>query len=265
MQKKLVFFITPLLLFACSPKNQRDAHIETATLAYQQDGKDFEGFIAYPKNAGKKLAAVLVIHDWDGLDDYEKMRAKMLAENGYFAFAMDIYGKGIRAKDHNEAGALSGTYGKDRKLLRSRLETALNILKARKEIDPTKIVVLGYCFGGMAAIESALMGADLKGVVTFHAALGFPTLAADTKNIKEPLLIHHGGADAFVKPEQIKALKSEFDKAKIEYQFIVYDGATHGFTVRANNGHAEHLGMQYDGKADLASWASTLTFLRKVL
>lgn len=259
--KKILTIGAACLLVACGPKeNNASNHIETSAVVYQQDGKDFEGFVAYPKKADKKLAAVLVIHDWDGLDEYEQMRAKMLAENGYFAFAMDMYGKGIRAKDHKEAAELSGAYGKDRKLLRSRLETAMAVLKARKEIDPTKIVVIGYCFGGMAAIESALMGSDLKGVATFHAALSFPTIAADAKNVKAPLLIHHGGADKFISDKDIKTLKSEFDKAKVKYQFIVHDGATHGFTLKTN--HGQHMGMQYDAKGDLASWASLLSFLR---
>lgn len=251
------------VVIACSPKNNgADAHIKSDTLVYKQDGKDFEGFVAYPKKTEKKLAAVLIIHEWNGLGDYAKMRAKKLAENGYFAFAMDMYGKGIRAKDHKEAGELSGAYGKDRTLLRSRLSTALAVLKARPEIDPAKIVVMGYCFGGMAALESALMGADIKGVATFHAALSFPTIAADAKNVKVPILIHHGGADSFIKDADIKLLKKEFDKAKVNYQFIVHDGATHGFTNQGNHGHEEHLGMSYNPKADFASWASLLAFLK---
>lgn len=255
--------VLAILTVACGPKkNGADAHISGESLVYQQDGKDFEGYVAYPKKSDKKLSAVLIIHDWDGLDDYEKMRAKMLAENGYFAFAMDMYGKGIRAKDHKEAAELSGTYGKDRKLLRSRLETALAVLKKRPEIDPAKIVVMGYCFGGMAAIESALMGSDIKGVVTFHAALIFPTIAADAKNIKGPIQIHHGGADSFIKPADIKTLKAEFDKAKVKYEFIVHEGATHGFTLKSNMGHEEHMGMKYDPKGDLSSWASLLAFLK---
>ncbi|MBN8222410.1 MAG: dienelactone hydrolase family protein, partial [Spirochaetes bacterium] len=194
-----------------------------------------------------------------------KMRSKMLAENGYFAFAMDMYGKGIRAKDHKEAGELSGTYGKDRKLMRSRLETALAFLKARPEIDPAKIVVMGYCFGGLAAIETGLMGADVKGIASFHGALAFPTIAADAKNVKAPVLIHHGGADKFIPAKDIQTLKTEFDKAKVKYQFIVHDGAVHGFTNKFNDPiHKEH-GMAYDAKADLASWASFLSFLRTSL
>jgi len=251
---------------ACSPKNTPDAHLKFDSFTYEQDQKSFEGYLALPKAANKKLPAILLIHDWTGLDEYEIMRAKMLAENGYIVFAMDMYGKGIRAKDHKSAGELSGTYAKDRKLLRSRIETSLNLFKARADVDTTKIAVIGYCFGGLAAIEAALMGADIRGVATFHAALSFPTLAIDAKNIKAPLLIHHGGADAFVPEKDIKTLKLEFDKAKVKYQIIVHEGATHGFTLKSNEGHAEHhLGMKYDPKADLASWASLLSFLRQNL
>lgn len=239
--------------------------MKTHSVVYQQDGKDFEGFLALPKNADKKLPAILLIHDWTGLDEYEQMRTKMLAENGYAAFAMDMYGKGVRAKNHKEAGELSGTYGKDRNLLRSRIATALQVLKARPEVDPSRIAVIGYCFGGMAAIEAALMAVDIKGVVTFHAALSFPTLAADAKNVRVPIQIHHGGADKFVTESQLKRLKSEFDKARVAYNLIVYPGVTHGFTLKSNVGHKEHFGMKYDAKADLASWASMLSFLREIL
>lgn len=238
--------------------------MKTESVVYQQDGKDFEGFIALPKKADKKLPAVLVIHEWDGLGDYAKSRAKMLAENGYVAFAMDMYGKGIRAKDHKEAAELSGVYGKDRKLMRSRLEVALQYLKSRSEVDTQKIAIIGYCFGGTSAIEAALAGADVKAIATFHAGLSFPTIAADAKNIKVPLLIHHGGADKFIPEKDVKTLKAELDKAKVKYEFIVHPGATHGFTNKNNKGH-ETMGMSYDAKADLASWASLLSFFRQNL
>lgn len=264
--KKIIMMGSACLILACGPKeNNADRHVVTDTVVYQQDGKDFEGFVAYPKKTDKKLPAVMIIHEWDGLGDYAKMRAKMLAENGYFAFAMDMYGKGVRAKDHKEAAALSGSYGKDRVLMRSRLTTAINYLKARKEIDPAKVAVMGYCFGGLAALESGLMGADFKAIAAFHAALAFPTIAADAKNVKAPVLIHHGGADKFIPPADIQTLKKEFDKAKVQYQFIVHEGAVHGFTNKFNDPiHKEH-GMAYDAKADLASWASLLSFFRQNL
>jgi dienelactone hydrolase len=264
--KKLSLFGFACLLVACTPKkNEASRHLKTSSVVYQQDGKDFEGYIAAPKSANGKLPAILIIHEWDGLGDYIKSRANMLAENGYFAFAMDMYGKGIRAKDHKEAAELSGAYGKDRKLLRSRVETGLAVLKAREEVDPNRIVVIGYCFGGMAAIETALMGADIKGVVTFHAALSFPTIAQDAANVKVPILINHGGADAFIPATDIKALKSAFDKAKVSYKFVVHEGATHGFTNKGHGDSGEHMGMKYNPKGDLASWASLLAFLRQNL
>lgn len=265
MKNRIAFAVLAAFLSACSPKNDPAAHMKTESVTYQQDGKDFEGFLALPKKTDKKLAGVLLIHDWTGLDEYEQMRTKMLAENGYVALAMDMYGKGVRAKNHKEAGELSGTYGKDRKLLRSRIETALQVLKNRPEVDASRIAVIGYCFGGMAAIEAALMAADIKGVVTFHAALVFPTLAADAANIKVPLLIHHGDADKFVPEKDVKTLKTQLDKAKVAYQLVVHPGATHGFTLKSNVGHEEHFGMKYDVKADLESWASMLSFLRKNL
>jgi dienelactone hydrolase len=254
-----------VLSYACTPKNDASQHMKTENIIYEQDGKAFAGFLAYPKKSAQKRPAILLIHDWTGLDEYEEMRAKMLAENGYVVLAMDMYGKGIRAANHKQAAELSGIYGRDRKLLRSRIATALQVLKARPEVDPTRVAVIGYCFGGMAAIEAALMGADIRAVVTFHAALSFPTLSADAPNVKVPILIHHGGADKFVPEKDVKALKAAFDKAQVKYQIVVHEGATHGFTLKSNQGHEEHFGMKYDAKADLTSWASMLSFLRENL
>ncbi|GAB4436512.1 MAG: dienelactone hydrolase family protein [Turneriella sp.] len=265
MTKRIIVLGALVLTGACSPKNSAEAHLKTTNVVYQQDGKGYEGFLALPKKSDRQLPAVLLIHDWTGLDEYEQMRARMLAENGYVAFAMDMYGKGIRAANHKEAGELSGTYGKDRKLLRSRIATALQVLKARPEVDPSRIAVIGYCFGGMAAIEAALMSAEIRGVVTFHAVLSFPTLTAEAKNVKVPVLIHHGSADKFVPEKDIRALKTTFDKAGVKYEFVVHQGATHGFTLKSNVGHEEHFGMKYDARADLASWASMLTFLMQNL
>lgn len=265
MQQHLSVLFLLAFLSACAPKNGAEAHIRTDRLVYQQDGQDFEGFLALPKKSEKKLPGVLIIHDWTGLDDYEKYRAKMLAENGYVAFAMDVYGKGLRAANHEQAGQLSQGYGQNRTLLRSRIAAALAALKARPEVDAARIAVVGYCFGGMAAIEAALMAADIRAVVTFHAMLSFPTLAADAKNVRVPLLIHHGKADTFVSAKDIQALKQALDRAAVTYEFVVHEGATHGFTLKSNSGHEEHMGMKYDARADLASWASMLSFLRKNL
>lgn len=263
---KVIYIAIGLSTFAaCSPKNNANAHLRTEHLSYTQENKEFEGFFAVSKKTDTKRPAILLIHDWTGLDEYEEMRSRMLAENGYAVLAMDMYGKNVRVKNHQEAAELSGTYGKDRALLRSRVATALHVLRSRPEVDPARIAIVGYCFGGMAAIEAALMAADIKAVVTFHAVLSFPTLANDVGNVKAAILVHHGGADKFVPEKQIQQLKAEFDKAKIQYRLVVYPGATHGFTLKSNTGHEEHLGMKYDLRADLESWATTLAFLREHL
>ncbi|MBV6494306.1 MAG: hypothetical protein LDLANPLL_02337 [Turneriella sp.] len=240
-------------------------HQVDETIIYEQNGQKFEGFVAYPKGKKEKLPAVIVVHEWDGLGGYAKMRAKMLAENGYFAFALDMYGQGKRAKDYKEAAALSGEYYKDRALLRSRIQTALEVLKKRKEVDASRIAIIGYCFGGMVAIEAGLMASGVKAIAAFHASLKFPSLTNDAKNIKVPVLIHHGGADSAVPEKDVNALKAAFGKAGVKYQFIVHPGATHAFTNKKNTGGPETMGMKYDAKADLASWASLLSFLHNNL
>ena len=257
--KSNIFFpiiLTTVTEFACTPKSNSPTKLEisTTSIEYKQDGKDFEGYISFPKS-NAKLPAVLVIHEWGGLNEYTKSRADQLAQLGYFAFAMDMYGKGIRAKDHKEASELSGVYGKDRKLMRGRIAQAIKTLRARPEIDTSKIAIIGYCFGGLAAIEHALTGEALNGIMVFHAGLILPTIATDAGKIKSPIVIHHGGDDNFIQKKDIDLLKTSFDKNKVNYEFIVHPGAKHGFTNKFNIGHEGH-GLEYNEIADKASWKS---------
>src|SRR5205823_6098362 len=130
-----------------------------------------------------KRPGVIVVHEWMGLNDYAKSRAKQLAEEGYVAFAADIYGKGVRATTMEVAGKLSGQYKSNRPLLRARINAALETLRKNERVDTTKIAAIGYCFGGTTVLELARSGADIKGVVSFHGGLDTPT-PADAKNIK---------------------------------------------------------------------------------
>lgn len=140
---------------------------------------------------------ILVVHEWKGLNDYAKRRAYQLAGLGYAAFAADMYGKGVRAKDHEEAGRLSGIYRNDRQLTRGRIGAALEVLRAQPQVDPARIGAIGYCFGGMAVLELARGGADVKGVVSFHGSLDTPVPAAPG-SVKAKVLVLTGADDSYV-------------------------------------------------------------------
>ncbi len=264
--KRIIFIAMMLILVAtfvqCGGAKPK---ITAAPLEYTQGDKTFEGFLAYDENATGKRPAVLVIHAWMGLDDYAKNRAKQLAELGYVAFAMDVYGKGIRAKDHDEAGQLMGQYAGDRDLLRSRMDRALEVLRENPNVDPNKIAAIGYCFGGMSVIELALSGADVEGVVSFHGVLMSPNLESGVSNVKAPIQIHHGADDSFTPAEQVNAMKTTLEEAEnVKLEWYEYPGAVHAFTVEAA-GDDPSDGLAYNKAADEKSWARMKEFLNDVL
>lgn len=238
------------------------AKYETKTVSYTQGSTELEGWLAVPKNAPGKLPAVLVIHDWMGVAAYSKSRTEQLAELGYVAFAADIYGKSIRPDNPKAASEQAGIYKGDRALFRQRLLAGLEELKKQPDVDPDRIVAVGYCFGGTGVLELARAGADVKGVVSFHGGLDSPT-PDDGKNIKAKVLILHGADDPFVKPEGITAMISEFNAAKVDWQMISYSGAVHSFTQKAA-GDDNSKGAAYNALADKRSWQAMKNFINEV-
>ncbi len=226
---------------------------------YKLDGKTYEGFLAVDPSVSGKRPGVLVIHEWWGLNDYPKQRAKQLADLGYVAFVMDVYGKGIIAKDHVEAGKLSGANG-DPKVILKKIYKALDILKSNPNVDSSKIGAIGYCFGGGGVIELALDGADLKGgVVSFHGMLGSKNLASGAKKIKSKVLVHHGADDPFIPKTAVDTFIKTVTDAKAPVTFISHPGAVHGFTRPGSEGHGLP-GLAYNEKADYASFDSMKAF-----
>jgi dienelactone hydrolase len=216
---------------------------------YTVGDETFEGYRAAPEGESKGL--VLVIHDWDGLTDYEYQRADMLAEMGYDAFAVDLYGKGNRPQETDAKKAETGKLYQDRERMRSLI---LGGLEAARETAAGPAVVMGYCFGGAAALELARSGAaeDVAGYATFHGGLKTPEgqgYAADTP----PLLIAHGGADTAIPMEDVAALAVELEEAGATYEIQVYSGAPHAFTVIGSD--------RYQEVADTQSWAAFSEFL----
>ncbi|TGK81530.1 dienelactone hydrolase family protein [Leptospira noumeaensis] len=226
---------------------------------YKLDGKTYEGFLAVDSSVTGKRPGILVIHEWWGLNDYPKQRAKQLADLGYVAFVMDVYGKGIIAKDHVEAGKLSGANG-DPKVMLKKIYKALEILKSNPNVDTSKIGAIGYCFGGGGVIELALDGADLRGgVVSFHGMLGSKNLASGAKKIKSKVLVHHGADDPFIPKTVVDTFIKTVTDAKAPVTFISHPGAVHGFTRPGAEGHGLP-GLAYNEKADYASFDSMKAF-----
>src|SRR5687767_429331 len=208
------------------------AEIKTTTVTYKDGDTELEGYAAYDDVKQGLRPGVLVIHDWTGVQDYTKTRARQLAELGYVAFAADIYGKGVRPTDPKDCAAEAGKYKGNLPLLRRRAQLGLDQLKLQPQVDPKNLAAIGYCFGGSAVLELARSGADLKGVVTFHGGLS-TTLPAEEGKVKASILVLHGADDPFVKPDEVAAFKAEMEKAKVPMQFIAYPGAVHSFSKKA--------------------------------
>jgi dienelactone hydrolase len=221
-------------------------------IEYKDGETVLQGLSVYDDSITGKRPAVLVVHQWMGLGDYEKKRAEMLAKLGYNVFAADIYGKGVRPKNFQEAGSMATKYKSDRPLLRSRVQAALAVLAGNGMTDPKRIAAIGYCFGGTTVLELARSGADVSAVVSFHGGLNTPT-PTDAKNIKAKVLALHGADDPNVPPAEVAAFEEEMRQAHVDWQLVAYGGAVHSFTDW-NAGSDNSKGAAYNQHADLRSW-----------
>jgi dienelactone hydrolase len=238
------------------------AAIKTETIEYKHGDTTCEGFLAYDDSSKEKRPGVLVSHDWTGLNDHAKQSARRLAELGYVAFALDMYGKGVRAKSPADGPKLSAPYKADRKLMRARAAAALDVLKKQPLTDPSRVAAIGYCFGGQCVLELARGGADLVGVVSFHGALDTPT-PEDAKNIKGKVLALHGADDPFVPAKDVAAFEEEMRKGGVDWQLVMYGGAVHSFT-NPSAGNDNGRGAAYNEKADRRSWRAMRNFFGEV-
>ena len=236
------------------------ADLVKKTVEYKQGGKTFEGYVVYDDAAKTPQPSVLIAHDWMGLTDKTKDRAEMVAKLGYVAFAVDVYGKGVRPANAEEAGKLATEYKKDRKLLRQRMEAGLKEMRGMKSVDKKRMAVIGYCFGGTAALELARDGADVKDVVTFHGGLDSPT-PADGKKIKGKVLALHGADDPYVPAADVNAFEDELRQAGVDYQLVRYGHAVHSFTDKSA-GTDNSKGAAYNPVADARSWQAMSDFLK---
>jgi len=228
------------------------ATVQTKEIAYKHGNIDCKGFLAWDDAIEGKRPGVLVVHEWWGLNDYARGRAKQLAADGYIAFAADIYGEGKHTDHPAEAREFATKIRSNVDDWVARAKEALEVLKAQPLCDASKLAAIGYCFGGSTALQLAYSGADIKCVATFHAALPTPT-EQQAKQTKASILICHGAQDSFIPEETIQKFRKALDDAHVDWEMDYYAGTVHSFTVPGVD-DKKIPGMAYNKKADERSW-----------
>jgi dienelactone hydrolase len=236
----------------------------TYTIDGAKDSLILDGFVVYDENIEGKRPAVLVVHEWWGLNEYAKRRARDLAKLGYIAMALDMYGNGKRGDNPDDAGKLAGPFYQDPATAKPFFDAAMNKLKSYPQADAGKMGAIGYCFGGAQVINMAKMGEDLKGVVSFHGNLAVIPPVKD--QLKADILVCHGAADPFVPQTEVDLFKKQMDSVGAKYTFKAYAGATHAFTNpdATANGEKFKLPIRYDAAADTASWNDMKSFFADI-
>ena len=231
------------------------ADIVQQEVKYQAEGDiTLKGFIAYDDSLDGSRPGVLVVHEWWGHNQYARDRAVMLAELGYVALAVDMYGEGKLASHPEDAQAFSSTVAKNLPLAKARFKAAMDFLNAHPKSDKEKVAAIGYCFGGAVVLQMAREGMDLDAVVSFHGSL--PAIQPASAAVKAKILVAHGAADPFIKPEHITGFIEEMNQLGADYTFIAYGGALHSFTNPGADkvGEQFQLPLKYNKAADEASW-----------
>jgi dienelactone hydrolase len=244
------WIIVVLTLIAMQPIGALAATGEHIT--YEINGQAYEGYYVSP---GENAPLVLLIHDWDGLTDYEVRRAGMLAEMGYAVFAADLFGAGVRPTKVEDRRQHTGELYKDREKMRALMRGALETA-AGKGANTRNAVAMGYCFGGAAVLELARSGIELKGFATFHGGLKTPD-GQDYSRTQGEILVMHGTADTAITMDQFATLANELEAAGVKHEMVTYSGAPHAFTVFG--------GERYRQDADRKSWALFTSFLKEKL
>ena len=265
MKKLVLGFALTVTIFLAVGIGYADPRISGKTVEYSAQGVVMKGYLAYDENTKGKHPGVLVVHEWWGLNDYARKRARMVAELGYTALAVDMYGDGKQAMHPDDAKKFSSELMKNFDDAKARFTAAMEFLKQQPSVDPTRIAAIGYCMGGGVVLNMARQGVDLRGVASFHGGLT-AVKPAQPGGVKAKVLVLHGGDDKFIPPEQIEAFKQEMKSAGVDFQFISYPGAVHSFT----NPDADELGKKYNmpiaynADADRKSWGELKGFLKKI-
>ena len=242
-----------------------EPNIQGQEVTYHAGDTTLKGYIAWDAKDEGRRPGVVVVHEWWGHNDYVRRRARMLAEQGYTALALDMYGGGKQADHPKDAQSFMMELISNPEIAKARFMAAYHLLKKHETVDPSKIAAIGYCFGGAVVLQMARFGTDLKGVASFHGNLSTNS-PAKPGSVKAKVLVLHGADDSLVPKEQVAAFKKEMDTAGVDYTFIEYPGAVHAFTNPAatENGKKFNLPLAYDEHADHESWAELQKCLRGV-
>lgn len=242
--------------------NASSAEVKTEVVDYASGGTALQGLVAWDDAGAGKRPGVLVIHEWWGHNQHARNQAVRLAEAGYVAFALDMFGKGKVTTHPADARSFVAEATSDPARLRARFDDALALLRKNPHVDPDRIAVVGYCFGGTVALNMARAGADVDAVIALHAGLKL-TVPAEKGKIRARILVLTGGSDPMVPPEQVRAFEQEMAAAGARVEVVTYPEAKHGFT----NPDADKAGVPslgYDADADRKSWQALLGLLREV-
>jgi dienelactone hydrolase len=238
--------------------------IKEEAVTYSADTVTMNGYIAYDSSNTNRRPVVLIVHEWWGLNDYTRSRARQLAELGYLAMAVDMYGNGKQADNPELAGQLATPFYTNPGMAKSRFDAALEMVKKMPQADTSQVAAIGYCFGGTQVLNMAKLGSPLAGVVSFHGGLaGVP---ADKALLKAAILVCHGEADSFVPAADVAQFKKQMDSIGADYTFKAYANATHAFTNPAatENGKKFKMPIEYNAAADSASWNDMKAFFGKI-
>ena len=277
MKQQKIFFsgliAISVLFIACNSNNDKKAEenaeekgnkFKEENITYNLDTVSMNGYVVYDENKEGKRPGVLVIHEWWGMNDYTKMRARELAKLGYIAMAIDMYGNGKTADNPGDAQKMAMPFYQNPQMAKARFDAALNKLKTYSQVDTGNIAGIGYCFGGGILLNLARLGEDLNGVVSFHGSLlGTPAVK---ELLKAKILVCHGAADSFVPQSEIDQFKKQMDSIGADYTFKVYEGATHAFTNpdATETGKKFNIPISYNAAADSASWKDMKEFFGRI-
>lgn len=277
MKQLTTFLLCTFLICVASCKHKTDkkdteaqmteelpVKIKGEEVTYASDSTNLKGYLAFDENKQGKRPGVLIIHEWWGHNDYVRERADMLAELGYTAIAVDMYGDGKQANHPDDAGKFAMSVMTNLPEATARFNAALELLKQQESVDSDKIAAIGYCFGGSVALTMANSGMDLDGVAAFHSGVRLPVMP--NSDLKAKVLVCNGAADPFISPESVEAFKSAMDSINADYQYISYADVKHAFTNKGADTNGEKFGLplEYNAEADAKSWDSLQQFFQEL-
>ena len=274
---KLTWMLFAVVVFgACSSDSKQDTQqeevievieeisIRAEEVSYRVDTTDLKGYLAYDQSSQGQRPGIIIVHEWWGHNQYVRERADMLAELGYTALALDMYGAGVLAEHPEDAGKFSGMIMSNMGLAQSRFDAALDLLKRHPTVDPENIAAIGYCFGGSVVLTMANAGKDLDAVAAFHSGVQLPIMPGE--DLEAKVLVCNGADDPFISPESVTEFKQAMDAAGADYKYVAYEGAVHSFTSKYADALGEKfdLPLKYQKEADEASWQELQDLLDSV-